>query len=705
MFEHLEHIDDLAEQEKATSSRGAKYCATFRNTCVGLAVQIILAWALVTGTLPGDSKGPSAHSMVARTLVAHTLAGVVSYYSMKPLFHFLTMQALRLTRWCGQREIAQVIYINGILLNEELAAWAALSSCISCPEPIRVVLRRPCLAFLLLLITNGLRKLLEFAFLRSRLRTRFEADVLISAFERAALYRLAELPKDKEAPQVLQKQSVMPDMDDSHAFERYTADMLRTAFGKGSGKAEPDQQPDYSSPMRGRDLNARPASAATFRSLLSSTTMFLMLMEGKFVPIDTEARALFEKLVGSTGHALSDRSNGEAEGMVAAGSSQDLAELCPAAAPLSPSRSSQHPSNEEPRTLDRNKLFEAMPEEDAYRTWQVLTLQTSKEVPTTFPDKCSQQQFVMAVRGIFERFHTLAGTVKDYSAIWLVFSNVLATVQAIVVGLILLAVFFPPEVLRTFCLSISTAFLGFSFVFGGLMKDLFESIVLILVIHPYDVGDRIRMRDLGTGLHRIYTVQKVNILTTEVRDLFNQCVYLKNSHLFQEASLVNMGRSLNAVVELDFKMPSSQVASTHVKQLNDFVKDYIKSHSDIWVPTYFRSFAPVVMGVVSCDLSGFVAHRFRLMHHLAWQNIKEIREDSSKLLYELLGEMRRIGIDFRTPVLPVQLEHIATDVEPADLEAAAATHPISISFDSSRPPALAVQGDLSPASPNTRGLV
>ena len=56
------------------------------------------------------------------------------------------------------------------------------------------------------------------------------------------------------------------------------------------------------------------------------------------------------------------------------------------------------------------------------------------------------------------------------------------------------------------CISMSTVALGLSFIFGNLLKEIFESVVLLLVMHPYDVGDRIQLGD-GDAL-RIYTVQK-----------------------------------------------------------------------------------------------------------------------------------------------------------------------------------------------------
>ena len=53
----------------------------------------------------------------------------------------------------------------------------------------------------------------------------------------------------------------------------------------------------------------------------------------------------------------------------------------------------------------------------------------------------------------------------------------------------------------------STVALGLSFIFGNLLKEIFESIVLLLVMHPYDVGDRIQLGD-GDSF-RTYTIQKL----------------------------------------------------------------------------------------------------------------------------------------------------------------------------------------------------
>ena len=64
-------------------------------------------------------------------------------------------------------------------------------------QDTRVLLARPCLCILLLLFCSALKKMMEFSFLRSKLALNFEADVLVNAFERAALERVADFARLK----------------------------------------------------------------------------------------------------------------------------------------------------------------------------------------------------------------------------------------------------------------------------------------------------------------------------------------------------------------------------------------------------------------------------------------------------------------------------------------------------------------------------
>eukprot|EP00418_Pyrodinium_bahamense_P084329 CAMPEP_0179070116 /NCGR_PEP_ID=MMETSP0796-20121207/30855_1 /TAXON_ID=73915 /ORGANISM="Pyrodinium bahamense, Strain pbaha01" /LENGTH=780 /DNA_ID=CAMNT_0020767199 /DNA_START=45 /DNA_END=2389 /DNA_ORIENTATION=+ len=676
LFEHLEHIDDeLPPLAGSASARSASRHRSRRRALLsGLALAITLAclpWLQPVG--PGHWLVVHSH---ATMLLAHTAAGLLTYATMGPVLRLLSSLVLRLARVQGSWATAQAVYLNGMLLREERVA-SELLLVVQCyhdsADTVQAMHGGSAPA-----ADERAEEAAEFAFLTSKLRSRFQSDVLSNAFERAALQRLAQLSPERRAgvspTKALHSTPVLPDVGEPHAFERYTAEMLKAAFGLRDGAAKAPSMGVMSSKPVSRHnstgtlqqhtgADGTPLSRggvlppSAFKTL--STTMFVMQQEADCVEIEDEARGLFEQLANR--HWVGSPSSSPSHIARTDSLSSLWQPLCGSAG----------------ANLLRSDLVSIMPSEDADRTWQLLTLRSDGDgtgggAAARF--SVSEQEFVQAVRGTFERFHMLAATVKDYAAIWLVFSNVLAAVQVAVAIGIILAVFFPPQVLRTVCISVPTAFLGVSFVFGGLLREIFESLVLILLVQPYDVGDRICLPD-GDDAYRTFIVQKINILTTEARDLSNQCVYLKNSILFQESRIMNLGRSLNAVVELSFEMPAEQFTLEIVNALEGFVRQYMSYRAVNWVPTYLRSFTPIANGRTQCDLSGAVTHRFRLMHRKPWQHIREIRNDTTNVLYALIEEMRRLGLDFRLPAQPVHLEGLGAAATPPAGERPRNAHP------------------------------
>jgi len=648
MFEYLEHIDDDLSWDglQAAAQAAIRPWRIFKT--------VILLGPFLLFTLTAEPKKMkngrfhhiSPHEHV-RTLLTHASAASLSYLILGFLFQVLTMLALRFARRRGLRKAEMVLYLNGILFKEERAAcsvicaWAVNFSWWSPPQETRILLARPCVCILLLLFCNALKKILEFSFLRSKLALNFESDVLVNAFELAALERVADFAcleeQPKELTQTLQQTPVLPLLQDPHAFEKLTAEHLRKAYGKGQ-KVTVSRLQSTSNVLRTQAPAAWLVKVSRapelFRALQnSSTTMFFMRMEGKFADIEDAARRVFAKLVGQPDPATDDL----------ASDTMTLTEGSDAFA----SRKTSEKAPEPGKGLSFTDILSIMPTDDANMTWQLLTGRSGA-------GEVFESDWTSAVRGAFERFHMIAATVKDYAAIWLVFSNVVYVVQLILSSAIILGTFFPAEVLRTLCISMSTVALGLSFIFGNLLKEIFESVVLLLVMHPYDVGDRIQLGD-GDAL-RIYTVQKINIMTTEVRDLANHCIYLKNNALYNEASLVNLGRSLNAVVEIGVTFQTSEMSSTVSYRINQYVNLYVQEHAHAWVPSYVRSFSPVERGRANCDLAGAVTHCVRIMHRQPWQNIRDIRRDTTELMYKILGQLHSWGVDFRNTPQPVHIE-------------------------------------------------
>nr|GLL37966.1 mechanosensitive ion channel protein 10-like [Ipomoea trifida] len=112
-----------------------------------------------------------------------------------------------------------------------------------------------------------------------------------------------------------------------------------------------------------------------------------------------------------------------------------------------------------------------------------------------------------------------------------------------------------------------------AFMFGNTCKIIFEAIVFVFVMHPFDVGDRC----VVDGVQMI--VEEMNILTTIFLRYDNEKIYYPNSVLATKA-ISNYKRSPDMSdsfeFSIDFRTPVEKIGT-----LNEKVKKYIEK-SPLW---------------------------------------------------------------------------------------------------------------------------
>lgn len=70
----------------------------------------------------------------------------------------------------------------------------------------------------------------------------------------------------------------------------------------------------------------------------------------------------------------------------------------------------------------------------------------------------------------------------------------------------------------------STFVLAFVFVFGNAIRNTFEAILFLFVIHPFDVGDRVFVGVTGPMF-----VHEIGMLTTVMANWDKKLIYFPNS--------------------------------------------------------------------------------------------------------------------------------------------------------------------------------
>ncbi|KVH93611.1 Like-Sm (LSM) domain-containing protein [Cynara cardunculus var. scolymus] len=117
-----------------------------------------------------------------------------------------------------------------------------------------------------------------------------------------------------------------------------------------------------------------------------------------------------------------------------------------------------------------------------------------------------------------------------------------------------------------------------AFIFGNTCKTIFEAIVFVFIMHPFDVGDRCVI----DGVQLI--VEEMNILTTVFLRFDNEKIYYPNSVLSTKP-ISNFYRSPdmgdNVEFSIDFATPFEKIGL-----LKDKLKKYLEKNPQLWHPNH-----------------------------------------------------------------------------------------------------------------------
>ncbi|KAJ6724690.1 MECHANOSENSITIVE ION CHANNEL PROTEIN [Salix viminalis] len=189
-----------------------------------------------------------------------------------------------------------------------------------------------------------------------------------------------------------------------------------------------------------------------------------------------------------------------------------------------------------------------------------------------------------------------------------------------------------------FLLFLSSQLLLVAFVFGNTCKTVFECIIFLFVIHPFDVGDRCEI----DGVQMV--VEEMNILTTVFLRYDNQKIIISNSVLATKAignyyRSPDMGDAVEFLVHL--ATPAEKIVTVKQK-----INSYIENKKDHWYPS------PLIIFKDAEDLTR-VRIAVWLTHTMNHQDMGERFVRRSLLLDEMMRIFRELDLQYR--LLPLDI--------------------------------------------------
>ncbi|KAL1337733.1 hypothetical protein AAHE18_10G159800 [Arachis hypogaea] len=191
-----------------------------------------------------------------------------------------------------------------------------------------------------------------------------------------------------------------------------------------------------------------------------------------------------------------------------------------------------------------------------------------------------------------------------------------------------------------------------AFMFGNTCKNIFEAIIFVFVMHPFDVGDRC----VVDGVELL--VEEMNILTTVFLKLNNEKVYYPNSVLAMKP-ISNYYRSpdMGDGVEfaIDFSTPAEKIGA-----LKEKIKRYLERNPQYWHPNH-GLVVKEIENVNKIKMGVYVVHTM---------NFQEFGE-KNKRRTELVIELKKIleELDIRYNLLPqaVHVSHVESNTSPLEI--------------------------------------
>ncbi|KAI3797023.1 hypothetical protein L1987_39713 [Smallanthus sonchifolius] len=238
----------------------------------------------------------------------------------------------------------------------------------------------------------------------------------------------------------------------------------------------------------------------------------------------------------------------------------------------------------------------------------------------------------------YKERRTLALSVNDTKTAVDDLHRIMNAIVSIMIMIICLIICGVP--ITNFLIFVTTQLALGAYVIGNTGKGVFESIVFLFIMHPYDVGDRCEVD--GTQM----IVDEMSLLTTVFVRGDNQKIIYPNNVLATK-SIGNYSRSPAMGDEIEFSINIS-TPPNKIEEIKKEIKGYVGKKSDYW----FDDPVIIVKGVEDMNTLKMVLWPRHVVNH---HDMSKRWERRSELILEMIRVFKDLDIDYKLPVINVNV--------------------------------------------------
>lgn len=187
-------------------------------------------------------------------------------------------------------------------------------------------------------------------------------------------------------------------------------------------------------------------------------------------------------------------------------------------------------------------------------------------------------------------------------------------------------------------------FFGLGFIFQTSVKNAIDSVIFLFIVHPYDIGDRIKVEIDKEELNMI--VSELNVFSTVFYEWDGSKIYIPN-HVLLQKSIVNVRRSglmaENITFQVAFDTPPEKI-----QHLKTEVAKFIKKHPKDFSPYFMFNYHGIE------DMNKLHL-KIYLQHANNWQNYEAYLQRKAKFIMFLKQAITEQKIEYYLPVQRLEI--------------------------------------------------
>lgn len=187
-------------------------------------------------------------------------------------------------------------------------------------------------------------------------------------------------------------------------------------------------------------------------------------------------------------------------------------------------------------------------------------------------------------------------------------------------------------------------FFGLGFIFQTSVKNAIDSVIFLFIVHPYDIGDRIRVEIDKEELNMV--VSELNVFSTVFYEWNGSKIYIPN-HVLLQKSIVNVRRSGLMAENIMFQIAFDTVPEK-IQHLKAEVTKFIKKHPKDFSPYFMFNYHAI-------EDANKLHLKIYLQHATNWQNYEAYLQRKAKFIMFLKQAINEQKIEYYLPVQRVEL--------------------------------------------------